>query len=346
MPFAESLWDQVQLFGPTLTVVAGYTAVAWVVHRLLTRRNLVLQKERRLPWQLILIVLTMFGAVAVILTLPVPPTTRNQLLTVFGLLASGSIALASTTLVANGMAGIMLRATRGFRTGDFIRVEKFFGRVVECGLLDTELQNEDRELTMLPNLYLVTHPVTVVRSSGTLVSVDLSLGYDVHHAAAEPLLVEAARQTGLEEPFVRVIELGNYAVSYRVSGFLADVGQLLSARSGLCRAVLDELHGAGIEIASPTIMAQRQVPPDARLVPVPAVSADVPEGQPVPEDLMFDKAKQAEQLELHRRQLESAIGKLEERIASAEKGDRDRLRQELESRQKELAGLAEAKDGS
>ena len=45
-----------------------------------------------------------------------------------------------------------------------------FGRVSERGLFHTEIQTQDRDLTMLPNLYLVTHPVTAIRSSGTIVS--------------------------------------------------------------------------------------------------------------------------------------------------------------------------------
>ena len=59
---------------------------------------------------------------------------------------------------------------RNFRPGDFVRVGERLGRVTERGLFHTEIQTEDRDLTTLPNLYLVTNPVTVVRASGTIVS--------------------------------------------------------------------------------------------------------------------------------------------------------------------------------
>ena len=33
-----------------------------------------------------------------------------------------------------------------------------------------------------------------------------------------PLLIEAAEKSGLEEPFVHIIEIGNYSITYRISG--------------------------------------------------------------------------------------------------------------------------------
>jgi small-conductance mechanosensitive channel len=223
MPLLESILELLREFTPFLVVVAAVVLCLAAVRWLLLRKSLSLGNERRLPRQLVLLGLSAIGIVAAVLALPVPDVTRNQLLTVLGLLVSAIIALSSTTLVANAMAGLMLRATKSFRTGDFIRVESQFGRVTERGLLDTEIQTEDRELTTLPNLYLISNPVTVVRSSGTIVSVSLSLGYDVHHAKVEPLLLEAARKADLEEPFVRVLDLGNFSVTYRISGFLADI---------------------------------------------------------------------------------------------------------------------------
>jgi len=94
----------------------------------------------------------------------------QELLAVVGLLFSATMALSSTTFLGNAMAGVMIRAVRNFRIGDFIRCDQHFGRVTERGLFHTEIQTEDRELTTLPNLYLVTHPVTTVRASGTVIS--------------------------------------------------------------------------------------------------------------------------------------------------------------------------------
>jgi hypothetical protein len=67
---------------------------------------------------------------------------------------------------------------------------------------DAEIQAETRELVALPNAYLIGYPITTTRSSGAIVSTTLSLGFDIHHARAEPLLVKAAQQSGLADCFL------------------------------------------------------------------------------------------------------------------------------------------------
>ena len=236
-------------------------------------------------------------------------------------------------VLALAMAGIMLQAVRNFHSGDFIRVGKHFGRVTEQGLFHTEIQTGNRDLTTLPNAYLVSNPVTVVRHSGTITSSTVSLGYDVPHDKAEALMIESAQRAGLEEPFVQILELGNYAVSYRVAGLLAETKHLVSARTRLHRAVLDVLHGAGIEIASPTLMAQRRLSEDSRLVPgVTLHRRRPPSGERPPEDIIFDKAEQAEYIE----RLRFEQGQLEEQVKTLEaslrtvSNETERSRQEAE----------------
>ena len=114
------------------------------------------------------------------------------------------------------------------------------------------IQNEFRDLVTIPNLYLTTHPVTTTRSSGTIVSATVSLGYDVSRTKIEELLLVAAGNTGLQDPFVQILDLGDFSVTYRISGLLTNVKRLLSARTRLRAAMLTALHEAGVEIVSPT----------------------------------------------------------------------------------------------
>ncbi len=141
-----------------------------------------------------------------------PAAHLGAQLTMLGLLLTAIIALSSTTFVANAMAGLVSRAVGAFRPGDIVRVADHFGRVTARGLFHTEIQTEDGDLTELPNLFLVSHPVSVVRSTGTIVSASVSLGYDVPHSKIEALLLEAARAGELEDPYVHVPELGDFSV--------------------------------------------------------------------------------------------------------------------------------------
>ncbi|MCA9663662.1 MAG: mechanosensitive ion channel, partial [Myxococcales bacterium] len=209
-------------------VPAGVAVVVAVVTLLVARALLDRAAKRRsttpgVRSNAIMLALTLAAIVLVIVLLPISDAAREQLLSFLGILISATIALSSTTFLGNAMAGLMLRALRNFRPGDFIRVGDHFGRVTERGIFHVELQTEDRDLTTLPNLHLVNNPVTVVRASGTILSANVSLGYDVAHPRAEKLMLEAAEAAGLRDGFVHITELGDHAVSYRVAGLLTEV---------------------------------------------------------------------------------------------------------------------------
>ncbi|MHC4228069.1 MAG: mechanosensitive ion channel domain-containing protein, partial [Planctomycetota bacterium] len=202
MGILERLYSVLSTLVMSLITIAPVVVGLCIANWYLLGRKRDLDEESRFPRRIIMLLLSGLGVVIIILGLPVGETNITGLLTLFGLLVTAVIALSSTTFVANAMAGLMLRSVRSFRPGDFVRVGEHFGRVSGRGLFHTEIQIEDRDLTTLPNLYLVSHPITVVRASGTIVSATVSLGYDNPHSVIEPLLVEAAKRAGLQEPFM------------------------------------------------------------------------------------------------------------------------------------------------
>ena len=277
-----------------------------------------------------MIVATVVAIIVVLLVLPFDDETQGQLISLFGLVLTAIVALASTNFASNAMSGLMLRAVGSFQTGDFIRVDTHFGRVTEKSLLHTEIQTEDRDLITLPNLYLINHPLRVVRSSGTLVSCDVSLGYDVHRRKVSSLLREAAEAAELEEPFVQITALGDFSVNYRVSGFLRDVESLVSRRTTLRARVLDRLHEGGVEIVSPSFMNQRPAPSDHPVMPARYYGGedDHIDGA---EKLMFDKAELASRLERLRAQREQLATELQElKDALVDKDDPEYGQQTME----------------
>jgi len=283
--------------------------------------------------QLTVLVLSFIGLIVVILTLPVSESMIGQLLGLVGILLSAVIALSAITFVGNIMAGLMLRAVKNFRPGDFVRVGDHFGRVSERGLFHIEIQTEDRDLTTLPNQYLVTNPVKVIQSSGTLVTADVSLGYDVSRVVVERVLLEAATDAELEEPFVYVMELGDFSVTYRIAGLLTEVKSLLSTRSRLHEMMLDLLHAAGIEIVSPNFMNQRVLDKDVRFVAKPATKKAAAEPmKPPPEAVVFDKAEEAESLEKLREQQEELHKELNELKSALAKAPDDTSRNSIEDK--------------
>lgn len=325
--FLNALWS---LFPSAFTLFL-VIALAVVLRRVLEGSSAA-STGRKMRNQLILLAVTGFGLVLVVLLLPIGDNLRGQILSLIGIVLSAGIALSSTTFLGNMLAGIMLRAVRSFRMGDFIEVGGHFGRVSDRGLFHTEIQTEERNLTTLPNMFLVTNPVNTVRTSGTIISATVSLGYDVPRTLVEKLLLEAGGRAALHDAFVLTVELGDFSVTYRLAGLLTEVKSLITARSRLRCEMLDALHREGVEIVSPTFMNQRPLAPEQRFIPEPTPQHSTSRGHGVssPEEILFDKAEEAEEAE----NLQQTVVDLSDRIEVLKmelKEAADDVKQDLET---------------
>lgn len=301
--------------------------------------------------QLIQMTGVLVGILCVILFMPFTNQLRGQLLGLYGLIVSATIALSSTTLVGNIMAGFMLKMIGNCRPGNYVTVGDYFGRITEMDLLHVEIQTEERDLTTLPNFYFVTHPVRVMRNSGTMLGVELSLGYDVSRHDIEKLLIAAATECGLEKPFVQIRNLGDFSVTYRVSGLLKDINRLLDKRRELRARTIDALHGEDIEIVSPTFMNTRAFDSDDLFV------SDVTMGEVglegLPDSIVFDKAARAASVEKLREKLQETqerIKACDQQIAepaNAKAGTAaEAEKAELEDRMERLQSIIDRKEAS
>ena len=318
-------------FWPSLLLLALAALVMKLAHR---KGERVAGRRFREQWLTVLVALV--TVVGLLLTLPIDNDMRGQLLTLLGLLLTAIITLSSSTVAANAMAGFMLRSLKSFAPGDFIQVGEYFGKVIEQDLFHTEIQTEDRDLLTLPNLYLATNPVKVVHADGTIISAEVSLGYDVDHQLVEAVLLQAAVDAGLEEPFMQVTQLGDFSIGYKVAGFLGQVKQIISARSLLRKKIMDQLHGHDIEIVSPAFMNQRQV--SDLMIPQRSFVMSEPEADSEPEDRIFDKADRAQQIN----DLKEARAELSAEIESLIKEDKSGNETLIERKQRRQAAIVRA----
>ncbi len=288
--FSELLKNWVPFFLTVLFIVVLYR-----VSKYLLDQRMKNNKGSSVLGSVILFCIVLIGVIMIVLALPMSSSLKGQVSSLIGIVIAAVLSLGSATFFGNGLAGVLLRSINNFKIGDFIRIENTFGRVSERGLFHTEVQTEDRDLITLPNLYLANNPVKVIRSSGTFISATCSLGYDVFHGKVKEVLVKATVKADLQDGFVLVKELGDFSIVYEVLGKLVDVKTFISAKSRLHSAMLDCLHEAEIEIVSPTFMNQRQVNDQLFLSKV-AKKKETIEPDKV-EDLIFDKAEKAEEVE-------------------------------------------------
>ncbi len=340
MQFPEALQTQALALLPTLVTLIVVLLVLTVAGRILERRRIRTGDPKVLS-QAGMVVLGFAGLLVIILVLPVSDATRGQLYTLVSVLVSASIALSSTTIVGNAMGGLMIRFVSGSRVrpGDYIRVDNHVGRVTEMGILHTMIQTETRDVTWLPNLWLIGRPVTLRQGTGTIVNTTVSLGYDINRGSARAALLDAANSVGLSKPFVRLEDLGDFSVTYKVGGLLTDLTRLLETHSQLRAAVLDELHGAGIEIVSPVVETSRVFSAKHAFLP-PTSEATMTQEVSAADELMFDQAAAAavshDEREALRAQYEAARSR---RDATKDLAERRRLAAEVERLAKTLAEL-------
>ncbi len=335
MTFPETIIEFSTPFIPIATTVFICVIILWGAYRILIKRHPDMGSERLFPRQLMILGLSFAALLVTAMTLPISEGSRHQIIALIGLLISGIFAFSSSTIFANLMAGIMLRITNPCQTGDFVSIGSYFGRIVQRGLLDSEIQTDNRELVSLPNTYMISNPISVTRVSGAIVSTKLSLGYDLHHAEIESLLLEAAKHCELEDPFVQILELGDYSITYKISGMLTDVKSLLTARSNLCRCVLDTLHSNRIEIMSPSFMNQRKLPDNLKIIP-PKAKEEIIEKTPVAEEVVFDKAEKAEQIEKQKQHLHNKIQEYKTYLESASEKNKKRIQEIINEDREQL----------
>ncbi len=306
----DTIIDTILSFKQSFFTLLFFIAVFYLASLLLKR-----QSKGKTDWgiikSIILFGIIAIGVIALILALPLPDDIRGQITSLIGIVISAVLALSSATFMGNALAGIMLRTINNSKPGDFIQVNEFFGRITERGLFHTEIQTENRDLTTIPNLYLATNPVKVTRASGTFIAGVVSLGYDVNRLKIEKALVKAAEKTGLSQAFVRITELGDFSVVYKVYGLVDDIKTVLSAKSRLNAAMLDVLHDEKIEIVSPNFMNQKQVG-DTIFIPKRERNQDKIVISESPENIIFDKAEEAETIEKRKETLDTVDEKLSE----------------------------------
>ena len=335
MKMPEAISHLLEQWWPALLTLLIVIAASSLIDHFYVAGSKNLGRDTRLRRQMAKVGLNIAAIIGLVLTIPVPTDTQQQLLSLVGIVITAVLTLSSTTFVSNGMAGVMLRSVAEFNPGDFIRIGDHFGRITELGLLHTEIQTEDSDLATLPNLYLITHPFSVVRSHGTVISAVVSLGYDVPRKQVETHLLAAADSGGLTDAFVQITSLEDHAVCYRVAGKLAEVKQLISARSNLHKKILDHLHAAQIEIASPQFMNQRQIN-GQKFIPASTTVAhheDEDDQAASAEDVIFDKADWVETVGDLKRESDTLAKrqeKLQKLFSSADKDKKESLQFRLD----------------
>jgi len=232
--------------------------------------------------------------IAVVLILLSIPGMSGDLIQIFGLVIGGVIAFSSSTIIANGMSGILVKGLKQYRIGDIVEFEGDIGSVSEIGLFHTEIQTVKRQLLTIPNNVMFSRKFSNLSETGVIITAAISLGYDIPRTRVEEVIGKAAKTVGLQQPYVSVTELGDYSIKYEVNGLLMDAGRIIGTSSQLKKEILDECSKADIEIVSPTFINMRSLKPSQRFVAkyvAEETTKELEERGEAVESIMFVKAE-------------------------------------------------------
>jgi small-conductance mechanosensitive channel len=174
------------------------------------------------------------------------------------------LTLGSAGIVNQLMSGLVLVYSRALSVGDFVDLGETVGVVSEVGALSTKIVNMRNEEVTIPNAVLVGSPIKnysrLAGARGTLVSTQVTIGYDTPWRQVHALLIAAAEQTpglrAVPKPFVYQRSLADWYVEYELFAHMDKPLERVPVLSALHANIQDQFNTYGVQIMSPHFVMQ------------------------------------------------------------------------------------------
>jgi len=178
------------------------------------------------------------------------------------------LSLGSSSAVSNMIAGYMILYRRAFKVGDRIKIGSTTGDVMEMHVQVTRLRTLKNEEVIFPNSQLLNAEVvnysSLAARDGLILYTTVGIGYEVPWRQVEAMLLEAAGRTGglLQNPppFVLQKNLADFAVNYELNVYCVDAKAMSRLYSQLHRNIQDVFNEYGVQIMTPSYMADPEIP--------------------------------------------------------------------------------------
>ncbi|HZC43254.1 MAG TPA: mechanosensitive ion channel family protein [Acidobacteriaceae bacterium] len=278
----RSIGNSALAYLPNLFIVAVIIIIATQVSRLITllfeevrKGNLAIggfYPEWAEPTaKLIKMLVTALVIIVIFPYLPGSKSPTFQGITIFvGVLLS----LGSSSVVANGIAGVILTYMRSFSVGDWVKIGDTVGEVQEKNMLVTRILTQKQETITIPNATVMSGSVMnytrEAKNTGVIFHTTVTIGYDASWKTVHQLLIDAAMATdGVlhnPAPFVLETALNDFYVSYELNAHTNVPARMQFIYSDLHQNIQDRFNEAGIEICSPHFASLR----DGNTIAIPA----------------------------------------------------------------------------
>jgi|SRR6516225_3273246 len=204
-------------------------------------------------------------AFTLVIIFPYLPGSQSPAFKGIGIFLGVLFSLGSTSAVSNAVAGTILTYTRGFRTGDWVKIGDNIGEVEAQSLLATHLRTiRNEEITIPSSVVLSSHVINYSRlanTRGLILHTSVTIGYDAPWRTIHQLLIDAALKTKYilsnPAPFVLQNALDDSYVEYEINAYTEHPLEMIYIYSDLRANIQDSFYAAGVEIMSPVYSALR-----------------------------------------------------------------------------------------
>jgi len=210
---------------------------------------------------------------AVLLAYPYLPGSGSDAFKGLSVFVGLIVSLGSSGVVNQAMSGFVLMYARMLKRGDWVKIGTTEGIVTNLGLLSTKIKTRWAEEVSIPNSVVLsdtTKNFSRYAADGLMIATRVSIGYTAPWRQVHAMLERAAVRTqGVRQdrpPFVRQLELGDFAVLYELNIAVESPAERIATATRLHANIQDEFNQHGVQILSPHYEGEPKqpaiVPPD------------------------------------------------------------------------------------
>jgi len=209
---------------------------------------------------------------AIIIAFPYIPGSQSPAFRGIGVLSGLMLSLGASSIITQWVNGLILVYNRTCQIGDYVKVGEFEGTLVNIGFSTSRLLTSRNEEVILPNSQLTGGSLInysrLNESSGVIVPVSVSIGYNTPWRQVHAMLIQAASRTPRlkQEPQPSVFQsrLSDFYVEYQLRVALENPAERNAVLSQLHANIQDVFNEYGVQIMSPHYLAD---PPQPAVVP-------------------------------------------------------------------------------
>ena len=172
-----------------------------------------------------------------------------------------AIAFAAQDIFANFMGGAVIAMDKPFRVNDRVKIEEFYGDVVNVGTRSTRLKTLDNQIVIVPNKKMLdSYVVNYAQPDSRLkVRIPIGVAYGSDIARVKQVMLEIANEQAEKYPYILTdpkplvyfLEFGASSLNFQMIVWTDDFSMTWEVQDAINERIAERFAEEGIEIPFP-----------------------------------------------------------------------------------------------